>query len=129
MALARARALWAGGRDVVVAAPFKRLAEEAVATLTESGAGAVHLQRAELAERSGERVPVTTFHQMKGLECQDIVLLGLEDALYPGWFLQGLDGPEAADKLEELRSLLYMVVTRARETVGLCIGGAACRFL
>jgi superfamily I DNA/RNA helicase len=128
-ALDHAKALKELGRDVVVAAPFARLAEEAVAILRQLGADAAFRQRAELAERPEELLAVTTFHQLKGLECTDLVLLGMEDALFPGWYLKDLEGAEAADKAAELRNLLYMVITRARESVALAVGGTACRFL
>jgi superfamily I DNA/RNA helicase len=128
-ALAHAKELRDLGREVVVAAPFTRLAAEAVAILQQLGANAAFRQRAELVERPEGLLPVTTFHQLKGLECDDLVILGLEDALFPGWFLKGLEGQEATDRLAELRNLLYMVVTRARNSVTLGVGGAACRFL
>jgi superfamily I DNA/RNA helicase len=128
-ALTHARDLKIQGRDVVVAAPFKRLAEEAVETLKDLKVNADFLQRADLVERDGEVLPVTTFHQMKGLECEDMVILGMEDSLYPGWFLKGLAGGEAEDQMSELRNLLYMVITRAKFTVSISIGGVGSRFI
>ncbi|HLO66088.1 MAG TPA: UvrD-helicase domain-containing protein [Holophaga sp.] len=128
-ALERAAHLRAEGRDVVVAAPFRRLAEEAVALLAEGGTPAGLLQRGDLADRDGRVLAVTTFHQMKGLECEDIVLLGLEDGLFPGWYLKEVEPGDGPDVEAELRRLLHMVVTRARRTVTLCAGGETSRFL
>ncbi|BDU74162.1 UvrD-helicase domain-containing protein [Mesoterricola silvestris] len=132
---ARKRALlhavdcWKGGRDVVIAVPFRRIADESIKVLGELGTKAGFLQRRDLADRDGAVLPLTTFHQMKGLECEDLVLLGMEDDLFPGWFLSDLQGAELEDKQAELRNLLYMIVTRPRRSLTLSMGGKVCRFL
>jgi hypothetical protein len=129
LALARAMKLFESKRDVVVAVPFKRMLEESLKTIQELGGHAAALDGEELAGRNGTLLPITTFHQMKGMECEDIILLGMEDDLYPGWYLKGLNGTEATDKIAELRNLLYMAITRAKWSVTLCVGGDAGRFL
>jgi len=64
------------------------------------------------------RVTLMTIHRAKGLEFDEVFLVGLEDGLFPG--RRSYDRPEL---LEEERRLCYVGMTRAREKLHL----SACR--
>ena len=58
--------------------------------------------------RRDERVTLMTVHNAKGLEFERIILLGMEEELFPWENAQGQD-------IEEERRLCYVAVTRAKE--------------
>jgi DNA helicase-2/ATP-dependent DNA helicase PcrA len=72
----------------------------------------------EVVEEGQERDVVTlmTVHAAKGLEFPTVLVLGLEEQLFP---LRGAGGPndaeDAEEELEEERRLAYVAFTRARE--------------
>ena len=58
---------------------------------------------------SVEKVKVLTIHSAKGLEFENVFIVGLEDGLLP--HQSNIDEP---DKLQEERRLLYVAITRAK---------------
>ena len=79
----------------------------------------MYLKRATLATDSDspetdDRVVITTVHSAKGLEFKNVFCVGLEDGLFPITRAQS----SAAD-MEEERRLLYVAITRARESLHL----------
>ncbi len=72
----------------------------------------------EVVEEGQDRDVVTlmTVHAAKGLEFPTVLVLGLEEQLFP---LRGAGGPndaeDAEEELEEERRLAYVAFTRARE--------------
>ncbi len=61
-------------------------------------------------EEDAQRVSLMTVHTAKGLEFDRVVVVGLEEGLFP--HVRAL---EAVEGLEEERRLLYVALTRARE--------------
>lgn len=116
------------GEKVAVATPFGTNAAKYERALKRESLHAVAGKGEEIV-RSGEQVIITTYHQLKGLEFDHVVLTNLEDDAFPGWFLR--ECPEEDREQEEafLRRLLYVAMTRAKRSVTLVGGRPFCRFL
>lgn len=66
-------------------------------------------------DQSGECVTLMTMHAAKGLEFNNVYLVGVEEGLFPG--IRCMGDPE---ELEEERRLCYVGMTRARRRLTLC---------
>ena len=64
----------------------------------------------KLGEEAKNRVVLMTVHSAKGLEFDNVFIVGVEENLFPSTM-----SGESPDKLEEERRLFYVAVTRARE--------------
>ena len=73
-----------------------------------------------LAEREGEQnvVTLTTLHASKGLEWPHVVLAGVNEGVLPFSREEGEISPQ---QVEEERRLMYVGITRARETLGVSV--------
>jgi superfamily I DNA/RNA helicase len=81
---------------------------------------AIGMRRAALAELCRDDAPLTfaTAHATKGLEFDDVAVLGMERGRFPS--ARSLaDAPEPARALEEERRLAYVAWTRARRSLTL----------
>lgn len=65
-------------------------------------------------ETSGEKVTLMTIHAAKGLEFKHIYVVGVEEELLPSAMSMN-----STDEIEEERRLLYVAMTRAKETCAL----------
>jgi len=71
-------------------------------------------------EEEAEKVKLMTIHSAKGLEFKMVVVIGLEDGLFPHWKSLKSDRELNTNKhLEEERRLFYVATTRAKEI--LCV--------
>ncbi len=73
-----------------------------------------------LAERGDDRdvVTLSTLHAAKGLEWAHVVLAGVNEGLLP---FRSEDDDMSAERLEEERRLMYVGITRARETLAVSV--------
>ena len=115
---------------VAVLLPFSKQLYPAQKALEERGLTVMAAKGAKLG-RLEKGIVVTTYHQVKGLEFDHVVIMGLHDSQFPGRYLERISGKEDTDINEELdltRRLLYMAMTRAKKTVVLVGSEPFCRF-
>ena len=74
-------------------------------------------------ESDENRVVLMTVHSAKGLEFDNVFLVGMEESIFPG--SQSIYGGEA--EIEEERRLAYVAITRAKKH--LCVTNASSRML
>ena len=115
------------GERVVVADFFNKRLSEIVQRLRSIGANAMLAKREDF-KHFFSGVLVTTYHQLKGLEFEHIVLLSLEDRTMPEFFFQRSDSELPVEKEQYLRRLLYVAMTRSKKTLTLCGGRPFSRF-
>lgn len=114
-------------KTVAVAVPFSRQSYAAAKALEARGIKAKAARGRALGSGSAG-VVVTTYHQLKGLEFDHVVLLGLHDAQFPGRFLTNVPEEDIAEEQQILARLVYVAMTRAKETVTLVGSEPFCRF-
>jgi superfamily I DNA/RNA helicase len=116
------------GDTAVVATPYSGNFDKYTQLLNQKGVRAT-AKKGENIITNGEGVIVTTYHQLKGLEFDHVVLTNLEDNAFPGWFLRECPIEDLEQEEAYLRRLLYVAITRARKSVTLVGGRPFCRFL
>ncbi|MCM1355259.1 MAG: UvrD-helicase domain-containing protein [Staphylococcus sp.] len=73
-------------------------------------------------EGSDERVTLMTVHAAKGLEFNNVFVVGVEEELFPSAMAQ-----ESPSQIEEERRLMYVAITRARKFCMLSYAGSRFR--
>ena len=64
-------------------------------------------------DESEDRVVLTTIHSAKGLEFNNVFLIGMEEGIFPG----NQSIYSGAEEMEEERRLAYVAITRAKKTL------------
>lgn len=113
---------------VAVALPFSNQLYPAKKALEQRGISTVQAARGTSLGNFDGGVVVTTYHQLKGLEFDHVVIVGLHDVQYPARFLTQIPTEEQQSELDILQRLLYVVMTRAKESVTLVGSNPFCRF-
>ena len=72
-------------------------------------------------EEETDKVLLMTLHSAKGLEFNNVYMVGMEEGLFPGYMSINADNP--AEEIEEERRLCYVGVTRARHNLTLSYCG------
>ena len=114
-------------KSVAIAVPFSRQtypAQKALAARKLSAKVAIGASPGA----AGPGVYLTTFHQLKGLEFDHVVLLGLHDAQFPGRLLGSTPDEDLKTEEDMLAQLTYMAMTRAKGSVTLVRSSPFCRF-
>lgn len=71
-------------------------------------------------ERAPPKVKLMTVHASKGLEFQTVIVAGCEEGLLPHYYATNeKSGEELAQAVDEERRLLYVAMTRAKESLAL----------
>ena len=112
---------------VAVALPFSRQLYPAYNQLTSLGLKA-QKAKGDALGRISSGVVVTNYHQLKGLEFDHVVLFGLDDKTFPGRYLEKTLADDILEEEKVLRKLLYVAMTRAKETLTIVGGTPFCRF-
>jgi superfamily I DNA/RNA helicase len=111
----------------VLAAQFNKSASKLGDALKKGGVPHQVASGRDINTEPGE-VLVTTFHQLKGLEFDHVILTGMEDGTVPGFYLK-LDSSETPEeRMNYLKRLVYVAMTRARKTCCLVGGTPFSRF-
>ena len=112
---------------VAVVLPFSRQLYPAQKALEKRGLTVKKAKGAGLGSFDGG-VVVTTYHQLKGLEFDHVVIMGLHDAQYPGRILESIPEEDQQEEANLQRRVLYVAMTRARQSVTLVGSRPFCRF-
>ncbi len=114
-------------KSVAVALPINKQAYGAKNGLNKLGVSCEVMKGNSLGKFSGGIV-VTTYHQLKGLEFDHIILMGLDDSTFPQKFIEGVKEEDLNDELYCLKRLLYVAMTRAKESLTIIGSKPFCRF-
>jgi len=115
-------------KSIAIALPFNNQTYEANRQLQRRNVNAQVVRGDDLGQFE-QGVAVTTYHQLKGLEFDHVVLMGLGDDIIPGKFLDRVAEEDIEFELNVLRSLVYVGMTRAKETVTLVCHNPISRLL
>lgn len=114
-------------KTVALALPTNKQAYGARRHLQEFGISGNVAKGDELGKFSNGIV-LTTYHQLKGLEFDHIVIMGLNDSNFPGVFIENIEEEDLEDELCTLRRLIYVAMTRSKESLTLVGSKPFCRF-
>ena len=116
---------------IAILFPFSNQLYPAQKELEKRGLSVIAAKGAKLGGLE-KGIVVTTYHQVKGLEFDDVVIMGLHDNQFPGRSLERLPDQDEAEMNQGLdlsRRLLYVAMTRAKKSVTLVGSDPFCRFL
>ncbi len=117
--------------DVFVLARTNRQLEELSALLSRNGVA--HTLRHEEDETDATGITLSTVHAIKGLEARAVIVMGCAERHFPCKVsdhpVMDLIKDPSFDKEEEELRLLYVALSRAKETLVLTHAGAQSRFL
>ena len=114
-------------KNVAVVLPFNNQLYPAKKALEKRRRSVTLARGAQLGSINGGIV-VTTYHQVKGLEFDHIVIMGLHDIQYRGRLLQYIPKEDHTEEEQLMKRVLYVAMTRAKTTVTLVGSEPFCRF-
>lgn len=108
-------------KDICIAARTKQLYKDVQDNLHREG---IKYQEIKNGDYRGSKdgLSLCTFHSLKGLEFRIVILIGVNERsipskAYDGYPFNGMDSVGKKEYLSGIRSLLYVAITRARESV------------
>lgn len=116
--------------QIAVCVPTNQMAGEVAYTLAQRGIPAVEI--GPDGPRSDSGVHIGTMFRFKGLEYQRMIIAGVRDGLVPRDNvnrLQNTDPVRYRREMQRARSLLFVAVTRARDSVDIFWHGSPSPFL
>ena len=113
--------------SVAVAMPFSNQCYPAQKALEQRGVTVKAVKGASLGKLNGGIV-VTTYHQLKGLEFDHVIIMGLHDTQYPERLISQIDESDVQIELDIMKRVLYVAMTRAKQSVTLVGSNPFCRF-
>ncbi|ARF81252.1 UvrD-helicase domain-containing protein [Kitasatospora aureofaciens] len=116
--------------QIAVCVPTNQMAGEVAYTLAQHGIAAVEI--GPDGPRNGSGVHIGTMFRFKGLEYQRMIIAGVRDGLVPRDNVNRLKGADLARyrrEMQRARSLLFVAVTRARDSVDIFWHGEPSPFL
>ena len=123
--------IWRGRQNtserVVVAAQFGKNAQRLEREISDRGVPVKFCKREDLVTAT-DAITVTTFHQLKGLEFDHVVITGLEDETMPQFWINKQHSEKPEETEQYMRRLVYVAMTRAKKKVVLAGGEPFSRF-
>lgn len=117
-------------KNICIVARTHRLLEDYIAQLTRAGVKTYEINRNKLDDRSFDGVRVATMHRVKGLEFQHVFVVAVNKRVLPLALATSYADPIAeAEAITAERCLLYVALTRAKESAYITSYGAASEFL
>lgn len=113
--------------SVVVAMPFSNQCYPAQKALEQRGLTVKAVKGASLGKLDGGIV-VTTYHQLKGLEFDHVIIMGLHDTQYPERLISQIAESDVQNEIDVMKRVLYVAMTRAKQSVTLVGSNPFCRF-
>ncbi|MFD5463197.1 UvrD-helicase domain-containing protein [Kitasatospora sp. NPDC127059] len=116
--------------QIAVCVPTNQMAGEVAYTLAQHGIPAVEI--GPDGPRNDSGVHIGTMFRFKGLEYQRMIIAGVRDGLVPRDNVNRLKGTDPARyrrEMQRARSLLFVAVTRARDSVDIFWHGEPSPFL
>jgi len=98
--------------------------------LSSRGYEVCRIRRSVAEDRKAPGIRFATMHRVKGLEFEHVIVAGVNKDVVPLSLAMAADNPhEQAENEKRERSLLYVAVTRAKQTVLITCAGAPSCFL
>ncbi|MCC8114702.1 MAG: AAA family ATPase [Bacteroidales bacterium] len=115
--------------DICIAAPKMDLLKDVQTRLHRNGQKYQVIKGRKQGDKDG--ISLCTFHSLKGLEFKVVILVGVNERYIPSveadtYQFMGKDKLEKKEYLSEIRSLLYVAITRARQLVFMTGFGTPC---
>lgn len=114
-------------KTIAIAVPFSRQIYPVRKALENLGVSSQNAKGRHLGSFTSGIV-ITTYHQLKGLEFDHVIIMGLHDAQYPSRLINNTPEEDIDETIQMVKCLLYVGMTRAKETVTLVGSTPFCRF-
>ena len=116
--------------SICIVARTNELLSQYEGALRSNGHDVYRIRRSTAEDRKVQGIRLATMHRVKGLEFEHVVVAGVNENIVPLAKAMSADNPhEQAEGEKRERSLLYVAVTRAKQTVLITYVGEPSIFL